>query len=65
MLKAGVVGDEEEDESESESGLEGIELKTIADNLRAEGVKVTMPKLKELSGYEMDVIRKNWKDVKG
>jgi len=66
MLKAGVVGGEEEDESEdeNESGLEGMELKSIADSLRAEGVKVTMPKLKEVSGYEMDVIRRHWKDVK-
>jgi len=66
MLKAGMVDGEEEEESEDEgeNGLEGTELKTIADNLRAEGVKVTMPKLKEVSGYEMDIVRKYWKDVK-
>lgn len=69
MLKAGVVGDDEEEESEdeNESGLEidiGIELRAIADSMRKDGDKVTMPKLKEVSGYEMSVVREHWKDVK-
>jgi len=68
MLKAGVVGGEkEEEESEGDGGIEldvGIELKAIANSLRADGDKMTMPKLKEVSGYEMSVIRKHWSDVK-
>ncbi len=65
MMKAGVIGgDEEEEEGESEGDV-GAELKAIADELRESGEKVTMPKLKEMSGHEMSVVRKHWKDVKG
>ena len=65
MLKAGVIGGED-DEEDSEVGIDtGAELRAIADSMRADGVKVTMPKLREASGFEMSVIREHWKDVKG
>ena len=63
MLKAKAI-DVEEDEEEVEDSEELDTLKAIADSLRAEGVKVTMPKLKANSGFEMSVVRKHWKDVK-
>jgi len=64
MLKAGVIDSGEEEEMEVEDSEEFNTLKSIADNLRADGEKVTMPKLKAASGYEMSVVRKYWGDVK-
>jgi len=63
MLRAGVVDSGEDEEEEDSDELDT--LKGIADGLRAEGVKVTMPKLKTESGFEMSVVREHWKDVKG
>jgi len=70
MLRAGVV-ESEDTEDEEEEKVDGksvidvkMELGVIADQLRADGKRVTMPELKKISGYEMDVIRKHWKSVR-